>query len=270
MPHPTSSTSQNLTIPYDPSLNSTNTTDPCGPPAQYQRSLPVSLNTCTAPTPPSFDNPLTPLSSLSTAASVFGISCLNDGTGMRLNAPSCATNALEMCYRLSYIPASAPRGEWLWSASQSTNCTFGVFLPPDKERSAKVPGYARCVSDVLGGLARGCAGKQWAGNIPQGQGHGPASGAVVGVDGGQVKVPNVGAVNLRKLPSLNQTGEAVDENYPSYILVAQTYDQSLVKDALAELRRMGSEDGSGEEGGGSGSGDEDGDGLGDWEESVEG
>ena len=37
---------------------------------------------------------------------------------------------------------------------------------------------------------------------------------------------NVGAINLKSLPSTAQgtTGEAVDPDYPSYIMVAQTYD----------------------------------------------
>lgn len=120
-----------------------------------------------------------------------------------------------------------------------------------------MPGYARCVSDVLGGLARGCAGAAWAGN---GNGNGnPAVGAVVGVVGGEVQVPNVGAINLRRLPSVNQTGEAVDARYPSYVVVAQTYDQSVVADALEELRREGGGDESG-----SGRGDGDRDENGEW------
>lgn len=105
-------------------------------------------------------------------------------------------------------------------------------------------------------MARGCAGAAWAGN---GDGN-PAQGAVVGVEGGRARVPNVGAINLRRLPSLEQTGVAVDERYASYLMVAQTYDMSVVADALEELRG----EGGGDEGGGSGDEDGDGDDNGEW------
>ena len=37
---------------------------------------------------------------------------------------------------------------------------------------------------------------------------------------------NVASVNLKALPSLTTTGKAVDPDYPSYIMVAQTYNDT--------------------------------------------
>ncbi|KAG6986550.1 hypothetical protein G7Y79_00078g100040 [Physcia stellaris] len=242
IPHPLSSSNQHpKPAPFFFHLSSLQPETQSQP--QHPRPLRPTHATAIPPRPqhmqlphaPSPSNPLTPLSALSTNASVFGITCLNDGTGMRLNPPSCASNALELCYRLSYLPSASPRGTWLWSASSLTNCTFGVYLPLNESTSARIPGYARCVSEVLGGLARGCAGAAWAGN---GDGN-PAQGAVVGVEGGEARVPNVGAINLRRLPSVEQSGVAVDERYASYLMVAQTFDMSVVADALEELRGRG-------------------------------
>ncbi|MCJ1452438.1 hypothetical protein MMC28_002781 [Mycoblastus sanguinarius] len=163
--------------------------DPCGPPIQSPNH-PVQQSTC--------------LSAVSAATypEVYGFECLQDDTGYQLNQATCSDAIYDICWQM-YYNGPAP-GQWYWSSDGFDNCTFGFWLPLGNE-TAPTPSYNRCLYQIFSPMIGTCVGN-------------PKF--------------NVGAINLVSLPStiLNSTGqvissttgEAVDPNYPSYVMVAQS------------------------------------------------
>ncbi|KAL8816226.1 MAG: hypothetical protein Q9191_008366 [Dirinaria sp. TL-2023a] len=131
--------------------------------------------------------------------SVSTIYCLQDGTGGFINPASCISNIQNLCDMLSQQGSDAPpRGQWIWS-SGGIACTFGAWLPTTQNTSAPNPSLDHCVNDILSPMAGTCGG---------------------------VRGLNAASANLKVLPVENgTTGEAFDANYPSYIMVSETYDQ---------------------------------------------
>ena len=124
--------------------------------------------------------------------------CLEDSTGESINSLSCNSNIQNLCKILS-APGSdgPPRGQWVWS-SGGANCTFGAWLPIDGGSSAPNPSLDHCMRDILGPMATNC---------------------------GKNSRANAASANLKVLPVENgPTGEAFDGNYPSYIMVSESYD----------------------------------------------
>ena len=89
---------------------------------------------------------------------------------------------------------------------------MGFWLPVNATTSARTPGYGQCVVYIYEQIFKTC-------NL--------------------LPDTNSGSVNLKSLPFLGSTGEAVDPNYPSYIMVAETYDATPAVEAL-NISRNGS------------------------------
>lgn len=132
--------------------------------------------------------------------SVSTIYCLQDHTGGFINPSSCISNIQDLCDTLSRQGSDAPpRGQWIWS-SGGIAYTFGAWLPIAENTSAPNPSLHHCVSEILSPMAGTC---------------------------GSVRGVNAASANLKILPAENgTTGEAFDPNYPSYIMVSETYDQT--------------------------------------------
>ena len=178
-------------------------TDPCGPPRPRgppgpSHPVTTAVSTCGEVVAPSIaaDGNYSVGRISDATPSSHGVNCINDHTGEILNFTSCERNLENLCIQLQN--PQVQRGQWLWS-SGGPNCTFGVWLPIDEETSAQIPAYAHCRNDIMEPMAR------WCGYDTHGR-------------------SNVATVNLAKLPTPNFTGEAVDANHPSYIMVAETYD----------------------------------------------
>ena len=179
--------------------SSSNGGDPCGPPG----GSPTAISTCSYVNPPAAVNggyKYSVASSLAASSpSVYGVNCLQDLTGEILDTTSCHSNIENLCTQLGQ--PDPPRGQWLWS-SGLPNCTFGAWIPADRSTSAPIPASGRCKFEILEAMARWCG---W-------DNGGRSDGATV---------------NLKALPTESGgTGLPVDENYLSYIMVAQTFDDT--------------------------------------------
>ncbi|KAL6719467.1 hypothetical protein ACLMJK_003707 [Lecanora helva] len=126
----------------------------------------------------------------------YGVYCMNDKTGEALNHNSCDDAMWTICDMIAGGWGSEYQtpDRWTWS-TQNGNCTFGYWLP---KGGAPPPSPDRCRKQILAPMSEKCRGPEY----------------------------NVGAVNLRKLPSadasgITGTGLPVDGQYPSYIMVAQ-------------------------------------------------
>ena len=163
--------------------------DPCGPPVQPPGE-PSSKSTCDA----SLD-----ISDLA-SPKYYGVQCRNDNSGETIDTNGCwSSDAIQdICFQISGMYGSKYQdtGKWLWS-TQTGNCTFGYWLP---EGGAPPPSHERCEVDIYEPMITECGGRGDA---------------------------NVGSVNLRDIPSANASGimsngTAVNSDYPSYIMVAQS------------------------------------------------
>ena len=161
--------------------------DTCGPQGNTN-----TFSTCDEVASPTGNRIYDSLNLATVPPSLYGYTCLKDHSGESLQWSHCYINANTMCSTISRDSAGHDR--WLWSSGDS-NCTFGVWLPT----TAQKPAWERCMRHILEPTAEAC---------------GLGEGA------------NVGAINLKSLPSTAEgtTGEAVDPDYPSYIMEAQTYD----------------------------------------------
>lgn len=166
-----------------------NTTAPnCAPPG-YPPDTPSTCRGLVAPKPPSLVQNLS-----TTATSPNLVTCLNDGLGLYIKSAYCASNMNDICTYLN-SGVKIPRGQWIWSAG-GPKCTFGVWLPKNAKTSAPDPKPARhCIHEIFKPMVDACG--MW-----------------------------IGTANLKQLPRDDGfNGEAIDPNYPSYLMVGQTYYQ---------------------------------------------
>lgn len=123
---------------------------------------------------------------------VYGAKCIQyPDARSGLVKDNCINSAApDICNKLT--DPHVLKDRWIWSNPAVIGCAYGFWLPSGNGTSAAfAPDYNRCMNGIFGPLANYCTNPSW---------------------------NNAGSVNLKFLPNSTYTGQAVDPDYPSYVI----------------------------------------------------
>ncbi|KAL8669074.1 MAG: hypothetical protein Q9168_006324 [Polycauliona sp. 1 TL-2023] len=153
--------------------------DRCGPANQ----VPGTASTCNATVTPG--NP-----------AKYNVDCIISDAAQqqKLNPGNCMLATTDICNKLT--SPHVQKDTWVWSNPAYLGCALGFWLPsgPNGSDAAFAPDYNRCMVGIYTPMITECT-KPFASWI------------------------NAGSVNLKTFPSQTTNGEAVDDGYPSYMII---------------------------------------------------